>query len=228
MRKLLIPIMLIVLTGCTGTHFATLPATGNEIDRDKVYRLMPGDIVEVDIPQQQDISGEYTLDPAGALFLPVIGRVSLNELTQDEARAALLRVLKTYYSPITLNLKIKSYQSSEFYVIMGEVAQPGVYPVQNRVSLLKAIGQASGFTAAADPRRVRISRNHDANQVLHINVQRILNRGDFTQDLILHADDVIYVPAKPGRRFLASFNEVLPVLQLAILTIVTLNQLNLN
>lgn len=187
---------------------------------------MAGDIVELKITQRTDLSGDYTIAPDGGLFLPEIGRIPLSGLTQEEAEANILKALKQLYFPISLSLRIKAYQASEYVVVIGEVQQPGNYPIQNKLSLIQLIGEASGFTRDADLSRIQLVRQDSSGNTVQVNLNKMIKRGDLSQNLVLKKGDLIVVPRRPLRIGFNSLSELLPFAQLAILVLVTLNQVN--
>lgn len=216
----------ILMIGCTSTRVESLPSTAKTQLVKDAYKLMAGDVIELELPGQENLSGFYTLDPAGAIYIPVVGFVNLDDLTFEEAKQHLSDELSRYYSIKALNLKIDSYQNNEFIVIMGAVNEPGMYPIKNDLSLLKAVGQAKGFSKGADLRRIQLIRNDGQEDPLNINLNDLVRHADFSRDLILRKDDLIYIPEKPLHSLLGSLSDYLPFAQVTLLTLVTLNQLN--
>jgi len=109
---------------------------------------------------------------------------------------------------------------------MGAVAKPGIYPIENRLTLLKAIGSASGFTKSADLSKIQLIRNAPQRTVIKIDFNKLLKESNYGQDLILFNDDLIFVPAKPLSNALDIISDYLPLLQVGLLTVATFNQLN--
>lgn len=225
MKQFCFLILVVLLAACSSNQPLMLPTTQNDLVGEQSYRLMAGDDIDLNVAQRQDISGDYKLDPTGSIHLPGIGMISLNNLTQDEAEIAVLDSLKRYYSPVSLTLRIKSYRSNEFFVILGAVEQPGVYPLKNQVSLLKAIGMAQGFSQAANRSQVQLIRNKSEYNVLSVNFDRIIKTGRYDQDYILENDDLIFVPAKPMRVVFDYLSEYLPLIEFSLLMMATYYQL---
>jgi len=187
---------------------------------------MAGDVIEIQITQRQDLSGEYTLGPDGSLFLQEIGRIQVSGLEQEEAEARILVALQELYSPVSVSLRIKRFQGSEFVVILGEVEQPGKYPIQNQLSLIQLIGEASGFTRDADLSRIKLVREDGTIEPIRINLKKLISNGDLKQNLVLLKGDLVVVPRRPLRMGFSSLNELLPLAQLLLLVLVTYNQTN--
>jgi len=221
MKNLSIILISVFLFNCSGAVVGNIISTEDAQGKSKAYRLMAGDKVELQVTQRPDISGEYTLDPDGSLSLQLIGNVTLRGLTRQEAQDTLQNKLEEYYSPISVVLKLKSYQSSEFFVVMGEVRAAGVYPLKDRISVLKALGMAQGCTPEAAISRIQLIRNSPGQQVLKINLKEILNDADFSQDYILKKDDMIFVPRKKLWNVMLSLNQIMPTMQFGLLTFLT-------
>lgn len=225
MKALLILPLILLISACSSSMPLEYPSTKNDTRTSNVYLLMPGDEIELIAAQRKDISGRYTLDPAGAIYIPVVGRVILNGLSQAEAQDSLHSALREHYSPISVTMKIESFQNNEFVVIMGAVSEPGIYPIENRLTLVKAIGSASGFTKTADLSKIQLIRNAPQRTVITIDFNKLLKESNYGQDLILFNDDLIYVPAKPLSNALDIISDYLPLMQVGLLTFATFNQL---
>jgi polysaccharide biosynthesis/export protein len=98
--------------------------------------------------------------------------------------------------------------------IIGEVSKPGTYSLRadtlvsgstngtGRLSvptLTEALRLAGGSTASADASRIRVRRltRNGSPQIISVNLLRLLNNGDTSQDLPLQNGDTIYLPTDP-------------------------------
>lgn len=224
MKHLLIAMAVLILSACATTQ--SLPVSASQEHQRPAYQLMAGDLVDLQITQRQDLSGEYTLAPDGSLFLQNIGRIQLSGLDQETAEQRLRSALEKHYSPISLSLRITRFQGSEFVVIIGAVEQPGKYAIQNQLSLVELIGSASGFTRDADLSRIKLIREDKELAPVKINLERLISRGDLNQNVLLQKGDLIVVPRRPLRVGFNSLNELMPLAQLMILALVTFYQVN--
>jgi len=79
--------------------------------------------------------------------------------------------------------------------ILGQVLRPGIYPLKDRMTVLSAIGLASGPTERGELRSTVIVRGGpDKPQRVPCNVARLLDKADMSQDIELQAGDTIIVP----------------------------------
>ena len=80
--------------------------------------------------------------------------------------------------------------------VFGEVEKPGAYPFTgSQMRLIDAISEAGGPTVFATASSTKVVRG-DINkpEVLSANLQRLIEEGDQTQNMVLASGDFIYVP----------------------------------
>ncbi|MGH8351442.1 MAG: polysaccharide biosynthesis/export family protein, partial [Pseudomonas sp.] len=93
----------------------------------------------------------------------------------------------------TVDVLLKSTAGNEIYVL-GEVGQPGSYPIRRPVSVLEALTMARGSNVKARLDSVMIMRRNGNQVVAHrYDVEKALS-GDASQIAYLQADDMLYVP----------------------------------
>jgi polysaccharide export outer membrane protein len=84
--------------------------------------------------------------------------------------------------------------------LLGEVANPGIYPLplQGEATLTRTLLMHGGLAKFANPSRVRIQRTGPGGrkQTLEVDVGRILKSGAFEEDVPLRDEDVIIVPER--------------------------------
>jgi protein involved in polysaccharide export with SLBB domain len=119
-------------------------------------RLSGGDKVRVTVYGEDKISGEYQIDSAGLLSIPLAGSIQGAGLTKVELEQALTQKLKSEYlrNP-KVTVEVISYRP--FYVL-GEVKSPGEYQFRSGLNVLSAIAIAGGATYRANNSTVMIQR----------------------------------------------------------------------
>lgn len=85
---------------------------------------------------------------------------------------------------------------ADHYYIIGEVKNPGAYPLPEReITLVEAISLAGGFTPIAARNKTRVIRVEDgAEKIIQVKVDAITKAGKKIQDVLLKPDDVIVIP----------------------------------
>jgi polysaccharide export outer membrane protein len=140
------------------------------------YVLVIGDVIQLNVFREPDLTTQATIARDGTVQLPLIREVKLAGLTIRAARE-LLRGLydQQFLVDPQIFLNVMKFAERKF-TIMGQVARPGSYELQGgeRISLLEAIGLAGGFTRIANRGRVVIQRREgDEVVALRANAKRM-------------------------------------------------------
>lgn len=94
---------------------------------------------------------------------------------------------------MTVDVLLKSTAGNEIYVL-GEVAQPGSYPIRRPISVLEALTLARGTNVKARLDSVVIMRrNGNLVEARHYDVEKALS-GDASQIAYLQPEDMLFVP----------------------------------
>jgi polysaccharide export outer membrane protein len=193
-----------------------------------VGRIGPQDRVEVAVWDHPDLSGTLTVTQDGSIAFPLLGAVPAAGKTVTELEQELERRLNAHYlvSPHVrvTRVEVKSQQ----IFILGEVKNPGAYPLTRETTLLEALTLAGDFTPDADPQKIELFRqglgpeNH-----LAFTLEELLSRTDGRDPLLLlKPGDVVFKPRaefffvfgqvnKPGRYVLEPGITVLKAIALA-------------
>jgi polysaccharide export outer membrane protein len=128
-------------------------------EADTSYRLGAGDKLQIDVFNQPDLTGEYTLDGTGRFSMHLIGQVEAAGLTPGELEALLVSQLKPDYL-VNPRVSVRVQNFRPFYMI-GEVGTPGSYAYVDGMSYLTAVAIAGGFTYRAKKDYVYVVRGDD-------------------------------------------------------------------
>lgn len=130
-----------------------LPANPGEFS---TYRLGPGDSIFVNVLRFSDLSFQGTLDAGGNVLVPLVGALNLQGLTVEQAREQLRVALDRYVIEPQVDVILIAQRPVQV-TVLGEVRQPGLYPLA-APQLSTAIISAGGTTGLADLRIVHIRR----------------------------------------------------------------------
>jgi polysaccharide export outer membrane protein len=113
------------------------------------YRVGPGDVLEVTVLDNQEVSRAPTVQTNGVIALPLLGEVEVSGLTAVEIQRKLTTLLaRDYLVNPQVEVKVKDYQS-QFVTVVGEVNTPGRKPLRGRTRLVDLLVEAGGFTPRA-------------------------------------------------------------------------------
>lgn len=120
------------------------------------YRLAPADKVRIEVFGEPALGGDFVLDGAGRVTLPLIGEIQAAGLSAPQLQDAVADALRQgYLTQPRVTAQVLSYRP--FY-ILGEVNRPGEYPYLPDLTVLNAVATAQGFTYRANTRRVFVRR----------------------------------------------------------------------
>jgi polysaccharide export outer membrane protein len=120
------------------------------------YKLDAGDRIDVNVFGEENLSGEYEIDQSGIVSLPLAGRITVANLTtQDAERTIAKRLSEGFVSNPNVTVSVVRYRP--FYVL-GEVARPGGYPFYSGATVLSAVAVAGGYTYRAEKFGIRLLR----------------------------------------------------------------------
>lgn len=145
------------------------------------YILNPGDVIEMTIFREPELTSRSAIAGDGTVQLPLIKEVKLAGLTVRSARE---RLTALYNDNFLVNpqvyLNVIGYAKRHF-TILGQINRPGSYDLQGgqTLTLLEAIGMAGGFTRIADQGRISIRREENGEpHAIRANAKRIADGKD--------------------------------------------------
>ncbi len=154
-------VLILTLAACTNQGEGLPPIPDTDAT---VYRLGSGDRVRIITFGDQDLSGQFRLDSAGLITLPLLGSVHAGGMTETELQTAIadqLIKLNIFKKP-SVSIEILDYRP---IFVLGEVAKPGEYPYQPGMTVLTAVAVAGGFTYRAVQDKFSIVRSTDGQKM---------------------------------------------------------------
>ena len=113
------------------------------------YLVGPGDVLEIDVYDDPDLSRLATVQHAGEISFPLLGDITVAGMTVKEVQATLVELLaKDYLVDPQVSVRVKEFRS-QWVTLTGEVVRPGKYYLQGSKSMLDLLTEAGGFTSRA-------------------------------------------------------------------------------
>lgn len=171
--------------------------TGTFAEREPRYRLQPSDVVEIHYRYTPEFDQTVTVEPDGFVTLQIVGDMRLQDMTLDEAKAAILKRASERLKDPEVTLTLKEFVKP-YFIVGGEVANPGRFEMHGPVTALQAIAMAGGFkTASANHSQVilyrRVGPSLAKTEILDLRAATKPNAN--TEPLAdLHPDDMLFVP----------------------------------
>lgn len=224
-RRPSLTLLLLLLSGCGGGTRLSQDSTAVKVasalpppDSTVVplevapYRIAPGDEIAVSIFGAPELDRAGIVDAAGNFSLPLAGAVPAAGRTPDElAREVEGKLRGPYLKNPRVAVNVKQATNQQSVTIDGEVAQPGIYPVNRRMTLQQAIATARGATETANVKNVIVFRTVSGQKMAAMfDLQAI--RSGRSPDPEIFGNDIVVVGESAIQKFLRNFATGFPIL----------------
>jgi polysaccharide export outer membrane protein len=187
-----------LLVGYLGVRASAQPAEN--------YVIGPRDVLHITVFDQPDLSGKYTVDADGTFTFPLIGRIKASGLTIREFEVELKKRLQDgFFKNPQVTVGIEEYRSQRVFVV-GEVREPGTYPLTGGMRLIEALARAGPTLPSASGEALVVRAKPGAAtdgpvlpgqdvvaEVIRVDI-RDLQRGSLSQNVQLFDGDTVFVP----------------------------------
>jgi polysaccharide export outer membrane protein len=190
---------LVALSGCVAPKPRTAGGSINAGDappaagRGTASTLGSGDLLEVRVYQEADLSGVFRVSPEGNIDYPLCGRVNVLNLSSSKAADAITECLKNGFlkSP-QVTVLVREYTSKKVFVL-GEISKPGTFPYEENMSIIQAVTLAGGFTKLAAKNGTSVTRLVSGQETrVRVPVAEIEQGRE--KNFQLQPGDIVFVP----------------------------------
>lgn len=160
------------------------------------YRILAGDQLEVKFYYHPEFNEQVTVRPDGRIILQLANELVVEGLTPNELTAILKKNYAADLDRPEIAVIVRGFSAQRVYVD-GEVTRPGIVVLTGSMTLLQAISQAGGLKDTARREEIVIMRRGGGDSKLvttMVDLNKVLDGTDPSQDLTLNPFDVVYVP----------------------------------
>lgn len=165
------------------------------------YVLGPGDVLEIAVFGEPDLSRTVTVRADGRITIPLLGDLIVAGLTTGQLSEAVAGGLRLYLKNPVVTVTVTTARPSFIYLIGAGVSRPGAYQMQAGWTLLDAVNTAGGLTPRAAPKKASLIRRSLPAPV-PVNLEPLLQGTGTADKLSLEPGDVILVPTIELRVFI--------------------------
>lgn len=185
-------VMMAGLAACRPEPLPVLPPStgGGSVE------LGPGDVIEIRVTDQEELTGEYEVGEDGNIRFPWIEDVEVAGRTKGQiAEIIETKLADGWLRQPQVSVRVVDRQNREVSVL-GQVNEPGSFPFKERLNLMQAISLAGGLNPLANAKKVKLIREANGRrQTYEVDVRQILESK--REDLLLQPGDVVFVPEAP-------------------------------
>lgn len=158
--------------------------------------LGSGDVFDVRVYGEQDLSGSYRVTRDGSIDFPFIGRTQVAGLEPTQVAEVIRDQLRDggYLRNPQVSIFVREYNSKRISVV-GAVENAGTFPLTNGMTVVRAISLAGGFTSLASRNSTVVTRRAGGRlRRFRVRVEDAVEGA--AQDFPLQAGDIVYVPER--------------------------------
>jgi polysaccharide biosynthesis/export protein len=163
--------------------------------RNPRYQLCKGDILDLTFPLTPEFNETVTVHPDGYITLAGVGDLHVAGKTVPEMREFLKKAYAGILRDPVVNIALKDFEKP-YFVANGQVGHPGKYELREDITLTQAIAIAGGFSESSKHSQVLLFRrvSHDWAEVKVLDVKKMFQAGNLSEDLHLQPGDMFFVP----------------------------------
>ena len=158
--------------------------------------LGPGDVFEVRVLGEKDLTGKYQVSPEGTIRFPFIGTLLVRGKEADTVAREISDALRE--GQYLLNPQVSIFvdeSKSKRVSILGAVAKPGTLPIVPGMTVVQAVSNSGGFTALASKDDTVVTRRVNGKlERYRIPVSDIAK--GIVEDFPLRSGDIVFVPER--------------------------------
>ena len=157
---------------------------------DRDYVIGPEDVLDIQVWGNKDLNQTVFVRPDGRTSLPLVGEIGVAGKTVQQLQDHLGAVYEKTVKGAVVTVIVKEIRSRPVYFI-GGFGKPGLMQLTRDLTLLQAISIVGGVLPNADAEKGFLLRG---DKRIPIDFNRLVQRGDLTQNPKLEPGDSIVVP----------------------------------
>ena len=173
----------------------TLLSIMHSASAESSYKINPGDILRIDVWNEEALTREVAVQPDGYISFPLIGEVKVGGDTPTAAQERLGEALGKFLkdSP-AVTVMVQQLLGNKIY-ILGKVNRPGEYPINRPTDVMQSLAMAGGLNTFASENNISILRRIETGEQIAISFEYgDVKKGDeLHTNIVLQSGDVVVV-----------------------------------
>lgn len=191
--RLTFPLLAVLLGACASTP---PPAAMAPIDTPATYIIGPGDVLEIYVRNNPDLTVTVPVRPDGRISIPLVQEMQAAGKTPAQLGNDLEEALATYIrQPIVTVIVTKAVGSfAEQVRVVGEATKPQALSYRRGMTLLDVLIEVGGLTPYADGNDAKIIRRIDNKKITFPVYLEDLLEGDTEDNVAMRPGDILIIP----------------------------------
>ena len=182
------------LTLCTVLFSFLILSNSSSLAAEQFYRISPGDVLEISVWKDPDLSRQVVIPPDGIISFPLIESINITNLTVADLKKIITRRLSDFIPDATVTVMLLEINSLKAFVI-GKVNKPGEFEIGMDTNVMQILAKAGGLNPFASRGNINILRQENNMTVkIPFDYGDVEKGKNLEQNIILQSGDVVVVP----------------------------------
>jgi polysaccharide biosynthesis/export protein len=198
MRAVSLSMLALVFAAACGGSIPNYDYAKEPDPRNKELVLGVGDVIGINVWENNNLSVEATIRPDGTITMPLVGDLKASGETPTTLKNRIKTQLQAYVKMqgTEVTVAVRSWRSYRF-TIQGEVSKAGVFSADSFVTVNDALALAGGLTRFAKRNEITLTRkDRKSGEVRHIplDYEALASGKRPDMNIIVLPGDTIWVP----------------------------------
>lgn len=189
----------IILAACSGTQKVMAPPVSDHTVVED-YRIGVGDMLQVSVWRNQELSTSVPVRPDGKISLPLVGDIVAANLTTAQLSSNIVAGLENYIRSPQVTVIVTNPSSADFQRrvrITGAVHSPQSLPFREGMTVLDLVLMAGGPNEYAAANKAKLYRKvNGETKVYPIYLTDLIQEGKVETNYPLQPSDIVTVPER--------------------------------
>lgn len=182
------------IVGCATNPYP--PAPQIAASPDYLYKIGPGDSVQINVWRNPEISASVPVRPDGKLTAPLIE--DLPAMGKDPTTLArdVEKALSKYIRDPVVTVIVGGFVGPypEQIRVLGEASKPQALSYRQGMTLLDLMIAVGGLTDFADGNNASIMRTSEGGKQYSVRLKDLVRRGDISANVDVKPGDILLIP----------------------------------
>lgn len=158
------------------------------------YLIQPGDVLQISVWKEPDLTREVLVRPDGGLSFPLAGDVQAAGNSVPDLENEITKRIRKYIPEAVVTVAIRQALGYRFYIV-GRVNRPGEFNAVRPIDVMQALALAGGTTSFAALNDIKILRRENGVETsIPFRYGRVQKGKSLKENIILKSGDVVVVP----------------------------------
>jgi polysaccharide export outer membrane protein len=170
--------------------------SSTEIDQSN-YRIGPGDVLDIFVWRNPEISTKVPVRPDGKISTPLVEDMVAVGKTPSQLARDMEVILATFIKSPSVNVIVSEFRGtfSGQVRVVGQAANPQAVPYREGMTVLDVMIAVGGLGEFAAGNRAKLIRNVDGTtNEFRLKLDDLMNDGDMKQNVDIRPGDVLIIP----------------------------------